>query len=296
MKQRAKRRIVPFVIFMYLTLCLSTAILHLDRHIALAAATLLSQKDDVDVSPNVSRFDSFQTTKQGTIRVVLTGSGVCRAALYYAGADEDSSISSQDGKFLEEKTITLSSSTQSFTAPALQKGVYNLVLSTPGEDTIVCNTKVYFTTDKSTFSLDKKKLALKKGQAVQLEASCADGQVAWSTSNNKAVKVDQAGKVTAVGAGKAVITAKCGTKKAKCRVTVAGDGLKLNITKATVTQGADMQLEVKGGTGAIQWQSNNIEVAQVSSEGVVTGVSQGTATISAVHEGGAMKCQVTVED
>lgn len=262
---------------------------------AMAATTLMSQMDEAEVSPNVSRYDSFKTTKTGSLKITLTGDGPCTAALYYAGEDWDSSVSG-DGDFIKEASFTLSSLEQSFTAPASKKGVYNLVLSTDGGDSIICSTKAYLVTGTDSFALDKKKVSLKSGQTVQLNVTGSSGKIVWTTSNNKVAKVSSTGRVTALKAGTATITAKNGSKKAVCKVTVTGQTIRLNIKKVTITEGEDIQLLVKGGTGKTEWESDNIYVAQVSSDGTVTGISRGTATVTAVRDGVTLKCQITVEE
>ena len=66
--------------------------------------------------------------------------------------------------------------------------------------------------------------SLEEGGSMTLSATvtpsdAADKTVTWSTSNYKVAAVD-GGKVTAVAAGKATITAKAGDKTATCVVTV----------------------------------------------------------------------------
>lgn len=275
--------------------CLIGMCLFLGNGRAMASTTLISQMDEVEVSPNVSRFDSFKTNKAGSIKVSLTGDGECTAALYYAGEDWDS-VSSGNGDFIKEAAFSLSSAEQSFTASAAKKGVYNLVLSTEGSGSIICNTKAYLVTGSDAFALDKKKVSLKVGQTAQLRTSGSTGKVTWSTSNSKVAKVSSSGKVTALKEGTATVAAKNGSKKVTCKVTVTGQTIKLNIKKVTITEGEDIQLLVKGGTGKISWTSNNIYVAQVSSDGTVTGISRGTASIMAVRDGVTLKCQVMVEE
>ena len=83
----------------------------------------------------------------------------------------------------------------------------------------------------SQLVLDKTELNLKKGESAVLFASvmpefATDQSVTWKSNNEAAVVVDQAGKVTAVSAGNAVITAysadgtEAGSVKASCIVTV----------------------------------------------------------------------------
>lgn len=65
----------------------------------------------------------------------------------------------------------------------------------------------------------KKKTVYYKGSTT-LKVKNYTKKVKWSTSNKKVAKVNSKGKVTAVGLGTCTITAKVGSKKLKCKVTV----------------------------------------------------------------------------
>lgn len=65
--------------------------------------------------------------------------------------------------------------------------------------------------------LDKLSISLKAGETAQLTANKS---VSWYSSDTKVATVDSNGKVTAVGAGKATITAVSGNSTATCSVTV----------------------------------------------------------------------------
>lgn len=75
-------------------------------------------------------------------------------------------------------------------------------------------------------TLDKESATLEAGETVQLTATVnpedttEDKTVTWSSSNEKIATVDNTGKVTAVKAGEATITAKAGIKSAVCKITV----------------------------------------------------------------------------
>ena len=79
--------------------------------------------------------------------------------------------------------------------------------------------------------LDKTTLTLDKGTTAQLKVTYRpsyttdDKTVSWSTSNAGVAAVDSNGKVTAVGAGTATITAVCQSKRATCTVTVKDMGV-----------------------------------------------------------------------
>lgn len=68
--------------------------------------------------------------------------------------------------------------------------------------------------------LSQKKLVLKVGQTKKLKVKKTKKKVKWSTNKKKIATVSQKGRVKAKKPGKAVITAKVGGKKLKCKVTV----------------------------------------------------------------------------
>ena len=68
--------------------------------------------------------------------------------------------------------------------------------------------------------LNKKKLTLTVGKSYTLRLKHVKKKVKWSSSKKKVAAVTKKGKVKAVKAGTATITAKTSGKKYKCRVTV----------------------------------------------------------------------------
>ena len=158
------------------------------------------------------------------------------------------------------------------------------------------------------------KLSLKSGASVQLTATvnpsnATDKTVSWTSSNSSAAKVSD-GKVTAVKAGTATITATAGGKTASVVVTVAdnpvtsvsisGDGVSGG--KLSLKAGASAQLTatVKPDNATdrkITWTSSDSSVANVMGTGAVTaGSKAGTATIKAAAGGKSASVTVTVTD
>lgn len=72
----------------------------------------------------------------------------------------------------------------------------------------------------STVKLDRKALTIYAGGSTTLKTTGITKGIKWSSSKNSVATVSQKGVVTAKKAGKAVITAKAGSKKAQCTVTV----------------------------------------------------------------------------
>lgn len=72
----------------------------------------------------------------------------------------------------------------------------------------------------SKTALNYKKKTLTKGRTLKLKVKGTKKKVKWSSSKKKVASVNAKGKVTAKSKGKAVITAKVGAKKYRCKITV----------------------------------------------------------------------------
>ncbi|WP_314589580.1 type I pullulanase [Paenibacillus terrigena] len=124
-----------------------------------------------------------------------------------------------------------------------------------------------------------------KGNKMQGQA------VIWSSSNEQIATVTSAGKVTAKGNGKAVITASFGQIQGSVTVEVTTlvptsitvSGTEQLYTTRSVALSAEVKdqydAEMIGAT--VAWSSSNPSVATVDRAGKVTGLSAGTVTITA---------------
>lgn len=63
-------------------------------------------------------------------------------------------------------------------------------------------------------------ITLKKGEALPLSVSDADGGISWTSSDKTVAATDKDGKITAKKAGTAVITAKAGKSALQIKITV----------------------------------------------------------------------------
>ena len=98
-------------------------------------------------------------------------------------------------------------------------------------------------------TLDRTEVTLALEGAVILNAevfpdNAADKTVKWESSNNKAAAVDQTGKITAVGIGSAVITARSGEASAQCEVTVT-DGVGIGTVWGVVSPDNNIQMSMR---------------------------------------------------
>ncbi len=156
-------------------------------------------------------------------------------------------------------------------------------------------------------TLNKSTLALTTGGSDTLTATVAptnatNKTVTWASSDTSVATVSN-GKVTAVKAGTATITATCDGKSASCTVTitdpvVAVTGVTLNKSTLSLAEGGS-EILVASITPAnatnktVTWGSSDSSVATVSN-GKVIAVKAGTATITAKSGDKSATCVVTV--
>ena len=149
---------------------------------------------------------------------------------------------------------------------------------------------------------------------VQLSATVKDAKgntltgktVAWSTSSGGIATVSNGGLVTGVSSGTASITATVDGKTASRNVTVISSPVaSIAVTAASTvlaiggtTQATAVLRDAAGAviTGrTVAWSSSNNSIATVNATGVVTGVGQGKATISATAEGQVGSVEISVD-
>lgn len=159
-----------------------------------------------------------------------------------------------------------------------------------------------------SIQLDKASADLKKGETVDLNVkvnpvyTTDDKTVTWKSSNTNVATVDKNGKVTAVDAGEATISATVGKFTETCKVTVSIPLEAIEMAdKYDLELGANEHLRPRANpinTTAdltkMKWTSSNPDVVKVDKAGNMTGVSYGTATITAELDGVKASCEVTV--
>lgn len=146
----------------------------------------------------------------------------------------------------------------------------------------------------ATVKLNKKKATLYKGKTLQLKVSGTKKKATWKSSNRKVAVVSSKGKVKAKKKGTTTITAKVGTKKLSCKVTVESPSI--NRKSAILYTGGKISLKINGTKQKVSWKTSNKNVASVNNQGIVTAKNIGTATITGTVLGKIFKCQVTVKD
>ena len=205
-----------------------------------------------------------------------------------------------------EQTVLWESSDEA--VAAVEDGV--ITAKTPGGTRITaradgcsaeCAVLVKPAGERVTLSADA--LALTAGETAVLDAAAdPEGDVAWLSSDETVAEVSD-GTVTAKKPGAAIIRASVGGKTASCTVTVKA--ARVPVSSVTLDR-STLELSVDGTarlTAAVRpenaddrtvvWQSSREDVATVSG-GIVRGVAEGSALISATAGGAKAECSVTV--
>lgn len=164
----------------------------------------------------------------------------------------------------------------------------------------------------SYVQLNKTQVYLKIGQTYYLTAivfppTTTDKTVTWESTDANVASVDANGKVTAIGIGKAKIKAKCGHVASTCTVEVGGQdpilatGISIDKTDISINGTEQVQLTatlspVDVTDKTITWTSSNEEIASVDENGLVSGISDGNAIITASCGNVSSSCNVRVHE
>ena len=151
------------------------------------------------------------------------------------------------------------------------------------------------------------------GQKARLTATVKDASggvligrtITWTSGNPAVATVSATGLVTAVSVGTATISASTAGVSGASQfqsTTVAAASVSVSPSAPNVHVGEDVQLtatatDASGNVLASRvptWSSSNPIVATVSSSGRVTGVSKGTATVTATVDGKSAPASVSV--
>ncbi|MCI8485279.1 MAG: Ig domain-containing protein [Lachnospiraceae bacterium] len=152
--------------------------------------------------------------------------------------------------------------------------------------------------------LNKQSISVNVGKTQTLKVLGTKQKITWSSSDKKIAKVSNKGEVRGIKKGNAVITAKVSNKKYKCRVTVKTNTVEvtkvsLNKNEAELDVGDTLQLRATVSPSnatdkTVTWSSSDSSVASVSSRGLITAKSEGTAYIYAKAGNKKATCVVDV--
>lgn len=182
-----------------------------------------------------------------------------------------------------------------------QANVFNLKLNGSLDEIEIYNDVIEY--ENKSITLDKSSMNLNVGDSQQLTATTPAGaQVTWTSSDPSIAAVDSTGKVTGVKEGQATITTTTADGlTATCVVTVTKENKSISLNKKSTNLAIDDSetlIETTTPAGiSVKWSSSDPSVATVDSNGKVTAIGAGTATITATALDGSnlsASCLVTV--
>lgn len=161
----------------------------------------------------------------------------------------------------------------------------------------------------TSIALDQEEVSVKATESANLipqflpENTNADKSLVWISEDSNVATVDNSGKVTGIKEGTTVIKATTiNGLSASCKINVLAkeiDSIKFNKTKLNLERGNIERLELtilpEDTTidKTITWSSDDESIASVDQEGLVTGKSKGSTTITATTSNG-LSIQATV--
>lgn len=166
-------------------------------------------------------------------------------------------------------------------------------------------------TKVSGISLNESEISLLPGNTLQLRevispATALNQSVTWISSDEAIAKVDETGLITAIKEGDVLITATTedGNYQATCKVKVTTKAIALTAISfqeselnVSVEEQVSLQVKYTPSTATnrnVIWTSGDEAIAKVDQDGKVTGVKQGTTTITALSQDGGYKAQITI--
>jgi uncharacterized protein YjdB len=152
------------------------------------------------------------------------------------------------------------------------------------------------TVKSPTISLSKTQIVLYRGQSAKIDANISSGiSPAWKTNRKNIAQVDDAGKVTAIKHGTAIITATVDKVSKSCEVIVEKPEISLSATELTIKAGHTAVIEANvSSCNPCRWSSSNSSIVTVDKYGNVTALHKGKAYIYAKEDGTKARCIIHV--
>lgn len=251
--------------------------------------------ESIVVSPAISTISIGSSLELSAQVLDATGSTVPERAVHWASQDSD-----------------IASVTSSGVVTARRVGTVQVAASTGGRSGLAQITVTTIPVASIHVTPGNKALFVEESFQFSAQARDANGNVLsdrpiiWSSNNEGVATVSTTGMVTALSAGGAIISATSEGRTTPASVTVSAipvASVQIQPPTLTLVDGQTGQLQARPVDAAGQplvgrtvlWFTDNAAVATVTSSGLVTAQSPGTAIITATSEGrsGTMSLTVT---
>lgn len=136
--------------------------------------------------------------------------------------------------------------------------------------------------------------------SVVLTPADADSVIAYASSSPSVASISAGGKIEAHKKGKTIITVKAGklSRKLNLEVVVKTEAITVGSTYIVLRKGEKYDLDAdvtpKKADQSLKYSSSNTDVATVSKDGIVRGVSDGSASVAVSNEDAAISVAVVV--
>ena len=259
-----------------------------------AAVTVAQQVSTVEVSPPVDTLVEGDTLRLAAVASDANGHAV--EGEVFAWSSTDTLVARVDdaglvtGVVAGEAEVTATSSGVTGSAA--------LVVEVPAPTTVA------ITPDTVELAALGDTVRLVAEVRDQLGRPVEDEPVAWASGDTLVATVDSTGLVTAAGNGTATITATAGDASGAAAVTVVQSAGSVTVSPAadTIAPGDTLRLGAEAfdanghavAGAAFTWSSGDTPVARVDASGLVRGVGEGTATITAISGSAQGTSEITV--
>ena len=226
--------------------------------------------------------------------------------------DEATKLTAKVNPIEAVQDITWSSSDQSIATvdsngniTPVKEGTADITATAGNGQSAVC--RVYVNIHTESVTLDQTAMNMYQGQSYSFKAevlpeTATDKTLTWTTSDEKVVEIADSGVASAIGVGKATVTAETADgKKASCEITVKlpAESVKLSQEEIKINVGEQTSLTATVSPADacqdLTWTSSNTDVATIAG-GVITAKAAGSTTITAETLNGVRAtCNVTVK-
>lgn len=191
----------------------------------------------------------------------------------------------------------------------LESYSYEWFYTCKGRSFVKHSTEPTMTINIMELALEPTDVVMKVSETQNLEMKyrptiATDKRVTWMSADKNIATVDENGLVTAQNVGETdVFVSANGGATAICHVTVLPelvDSIAIDPTSIEVEVGGEYKVSAvvfpeNATNKELEWSSSNTDIATVSSEGVVTGLKEGTVVITAkAKDGSGIQCSCAV--